>query len=270
MPTYIVGDIQGCFTGLQRLLKKVEFSATNDRLIAVGDLIGRGSQPLETIEYLHSLGDKFASVLGNHDLHFLAICAGIRKAKPSDNLGNLLASAQLKTFTYWLRQKPLALMADQNTLVTHAGLYPKWSVQKALKVSAEVSQQLQSKNWKDMLAQMYGNQPVVWKKSLRGSPRLRFTVNALTRMRFIKDGQELDFSCKMSPQQAPDELVPWFKVTNLKLKPEQKVVFGHWASLNGRTGLQQFRGLDTGYIWGQEMTLLNLCSGKVVSIKHQD
>jgi bis(5'-nucleosyl)-tetraphosphatase (symmetrical) len=267
---YIVGDIQGCFVGLQRLLKQVEFSPINDRLIAVGDLIGRGTQPLETLDYLHSLENSFDTVLGNHDLHLLAIYAGIRKAKSNDNLGTLLASPTLQTHINWLRHKPLALMADQDTLVTHAGLYPKWSVKKALKVSREVSEQLQGNNWKEFLSNMYGNQPSVWQKSLQGAERLRFIVNAMTRMRFIKNKDELDFNCKTSPDQAPNDLTPWFKVANKKLKANQKIVFGHWASLNGQTALPQFYGLDTGYIWGQNMTLLDLSSDKLYSVTYQE
>lgn len=270
MAIYIVGDIQGCYLGLQRLLKQVEFSPVNDRLIAVGDLIGRGTQPLETLDFLHSLEESFDTVLGNHDLHLLAIYAGIRKAKSNDNLGTLLASPNLKTHVNWLRSKPLALLADKNTLVTHAGLYPKWSVKKALKVSLEVSEQLNGNNWKEFLASMYGNQPAVWEKSLHGAQRFRFIVNAMTRMRFIKNKYELDFDCKTSPGLAPDYLTPWFNVTNKKLKKNQRVVFGHWASLNGNTQLSQFCGLDTGYIWGQDMTLFNLTSGKLYAVKYQE
>lgn len=270
MAIYIVGDIQGCFMGLQRLLKQVNFSAINDHLIAVGDLIGRGTQPLETLNYLYSLEESFDTVLGNHDLHLLAIYAGIRKAKPNDNLGTLLASPTLQTHINWLRRKPLALMADQDTLVTHAGLYPKWSVKKALKLSLEVSEQLQGNNWKAFLSKMYGNQPAAWQRSLRGAERLRFIVNAMTRMRFIKNKEELDLHCKTSPELAPDDLIPWFNVANKKLKAHQKVVFGHWASLHGDTHASQFCGLDTGYVWGQDMTLLNLCSGKIFSTAYQD
>ncbi|WP_339721389.1 symmetrical bis(5'-nucleosyl)-tetraphosphatase [uncultured Paraglaciecola sp.] len=270
MATYIVGDIQGCFEGLQRLLKQVDFSPANDHLIAVGDLIGRGSHPLETLNYLHSLEESFDTVLGNHDLHLLAIYSGIRKAKPNDNLDTLLTSPTLKTHINWLRRKPLALMADPDTLVSHAGLYPNWSVKKALKLSSEVSEQLQSKNWKGFLAEMYGNQPSIWQKSLQGTERFRFIVNAMTRMRFIKNKDELDFNCKMSPETAPIEFTPWFNVPNKKLKPHQKVVFGHWAALNGNTQLTQFLGLDTGYVWGQNMTMLKLSSGELFSVQYQD
>jgi bis(5'-nucleosyl)-tetraphosphatase (symmetrical) len=270
MSTYIVGDIQGCFDGLQKLLKKVDFSPANDRLIAVGDLVGRGTQALETLNYLHTLEDSFDTVLGNHDLHLMAIYAGIRKAKPSDNLDTLLASPSIKKHVNWLRGKPLALMADPDTLVTHAGLFPEWSVKKALKFSLEVSAQLQGKDWRKFLANMYGNQPVAWHKTLLGPQRLRFIVNAMTRMRFIENKVNLDFNCKVSPDLAPQELTPWFKVRNEKLKSNEKIVFGHWAALNGNTALQQFCGLDTGYVWGQTMTMLNLSTNEIYAVNYQD
>lgn len=270
MATYIVGDIQGCFSGLQRLLEKVAFSPIDDRLIAVGDLIGRGPEPLQTLDFLRSLEDKFDTVLGNHDLHLLAIYANIRKAKSNDNLDTLLNSPSLETHINWLRTKPLALMADSNTLVTHAGLYPKWSISKALKASAEVSQRLQANDWTDFLANMYGNQPNIWDKHLVGADRTRFIVNALTRMRFIENQNQLNFNCKMAPELAPANLAPWFAVNNDKLQTQQKVVFGHWASLNGKTANKQFIALDTGYIWGQSMTLLNLSTSKIYSVKHKE
>ena len=270
MSTYIVGDIQGCFDGLQKLLNTVDFSPTNDHLIAVGDLVGRGSQALETLNYLHSLEDSFDTVLGNHDLHLMAIYAGIRKAKPNDNLDTLLASSTIKNHINWLRTKPLALMANPNTLVTHAGLYPEWSVKKALRFSLEVSQQLQGKDWKKVLANMYGNQPIAWQKTLLGPQRLCFIVNAMTRMRFIESKVNLDFTCKISPDTAPVNLTPWFNVENKKLKSNERVVFGHWASLNGITHLHQFCGLDTGYVWGQTMTMLNLSTDEIYTVNYQD
>lgn len=270
MSTYIVGDIQGCFDGLQKLLKKVNFSPVSDRLIAVGDLVGRGSQALETLNYLHALEGSFDTVLGNHDLHLMAIYAGIRKAKPSDNLDTLLASSNIKNHIDWLRTKPLALLADPNTLVTHAGLFPEWSVKKALKFSLEISEQLQGKDWKNGLANMYGNQPVAWHKTLLGPQRLRFIVNAMTRMRFIENKVNLDFSCKVSPDLAPEELTPWFNVENKKLKSNERVIFGHWAGLNGKTHLHQFCGLDTGYVWGQTMTMLNLSTDEICVVNSQD
>ncbi|MEP1553860.1 MAG: symmetrical bis(5'-nucleosyl)-tetraphosphatase [Paraglaciecola sp.] len=270
MATYIVGDIQACFTGLVRLLDSVGFSAERDKLIAVGDLIGRGPHAIETIEYLYSLGDSFDTVLGNHDLHLLAIYSGIRKAKPNDKLDTLLSSKNIETYINWLRKKPLALKPNENSIVTHAGLYPKWSIKQALAYSDEISEQLTGDKWQTFLTNMYGNQPNIWDKELTGAKRFRFIVNALTRMRFIKDGDTLDFDCKAAPEDASSELTPWFNCHNEKLKNSQQVIFGHWAALNGVTHTTQASGLDTGYIWGNKLTLLDLSKNVKHSVKYKD
>ena len=270
MATYIVGDVQGCYDGLRKLLNKVDFSPNHDRLIAVGDLIGRGNQPLETLDYLHSLKDRFDTVLGNHDLHLFAIYAGIRQAKPNDKLDTLLNSSTFKHHIDWLRRQPLALLADKNTLVTHAGLYPNWSFEQALNYSQEVSKQLQAKDWTRFLGHMYGNQPAVWNNALSGSKRLRFIVNAMSRMRYIENHATLEFQCKTTPDIAPNGLTPWFRIKNDKLTSQQKVVFGHWASLQGKTHSKQFIALDTGYVWGNNMTLLNLSTGQLCSVSFKE
>jgi bis(5'-nucleosyl)-tetraphosphatase (symmetrical) len=157
MPNYIVGDIQGCYSGLRALLKKAQFNPTKDKLWAVGDLIGRGPEALQTLRFLYALGDRFETVLGNHDLHLLAIYCGVRQAKPADKLDELLAAKELPGYIKWLRSKPLAIRLDQHTLLTHAGLYPLWSYEKALGLSLEISEQLSGKHWKALLQQMYSN-----------------------------------------------------------------------------------------------------------------
>ncbi|WP_158967360.1 symmetrical bis(5'-nucleosyl)-tetraphosphatase [Paraglaciecola sp. L3A3] len=270
MATYIVGDIQACLGGLQALLKKVNFDANDDRLIAVGDLIGRGPQALETLQFLKSLGNSFDTVLGNHDLHFIAIYANIRHAKASDQFDQLLASPEIESYIHWLRQKPLALLLNPETLICHAGLYPTWSFKKALKYSDEISKQLGSENWQKFLVKMYGNQPDSWSKNLNTEERTRFIVNAFTRMRYMKQKIALDFSCKTAPENAPKNLTPWFKVKNDDLKKNQRVIFGHWAALQGNTQTNTFIGLDTGYLWGQSMTMLELETEKRYVVKHQD
>ncbi|WP_340678477.1 symmetrical bis(5'-nucleosyl)-tetraphosphatase [Paraglaciecola sp.] len=270
MADYIVGDIQGCFDGLKKLLASVSFDPTKDKLIAVGDLVGRGPQSLETLEYLYSLGEQFDTVLGNHDLHLLAIYCGIRQAKPNDKLGKLLADKNIATYIHWLRGKPLALAIDDNTLVSHAGLYPQWSVQQALNLSAECSALLQSTSWQTHLAQMYGNKPDKWQVELSGNERWRFTINAFTRMRYMYDAQKLEFNCKDSPAKAPKNLSPWFEVSNKNLTDNTRLIFGHWATLAGQTNNRQFIALDTGYIWGQQLTMWQVQNNKKYSVSFQD
>ncbi|MFT5312949.1 MAG: bis(5'-nucleosyl)-tetraphosphatase (symmetrical), partial [Paraglaciecola sp.] len=194
MSNYIVGDIQGCYSGLRKLLKKAKFDPAHDKLWAVGDLVGRGPESLQTLGFLYALGDRFETVLGNHDLHLLAIYCGIRPVKPADKLDELLAAKELPLYIKWLRTKHLAIKLDEHTLLTHAGLYPLWSIDKALSLSAEINAQLTGKQWRLLLQQMYSNDPSCWKKSLQDMPRWRFIINAFTRMRYLENDCKLEFT----------------------------------------------------------------------------
>ncbi|WP_026377519.1 symmetrical bis(5'-nucleosyl)-tetraphosphatase [Aestuariibacter salexigens] len=255
MANLIIGDIQGCADGLFAVLEKAGFNPAVDKLWCVGDLVARGADSLLTLQYLYDLGDRFHTVLGNHDLHFLAVANGIKQAKASDKLGPLLRDKQLKRYVEWLRHMPLATMCTPSILLTHAGLYPKWSVEKAISLSGEIEQKLQGSSWKDLLRMMYGSEPTRWKDSLTDIKRARFIINAMTRMRFVDMEGNLNLSLKSSPAAAPAHLQPWFRIDNPQLQPDQRVIFGHWAALQGQTDSQQFIGLDTGYVWGNQMTV---------------
>ncbi|BFT29213.1 symmetrical bis(5'-nucleosyl)-tetraphosphatase [Alteromonas sp. D210916BOD_24] len=267
---FVIGDIQGCYNGLQRVLEKACFDPKKDQLFAVGDLVARGEDSLKTLRYLKSLGSGFASVLGNHDLHLLAVANGIRKAKKSDKLAPLLNAPDLAELIDWLRQFPLARKIAPNTVMIHAGLYPLWSVQQSIDLSEEVSQILSSEHYASFLSTMYGNTPDKWSADLTGTDRHRFIVNACTRMRFLKPDARLEFESKAHPDAVSlstnSTLIPWFDYTNKQLKEKDTVVFGHWAALSGQTNKSQFVGLDTGYVWGQSMTLLNLTTQQVISV----
>ena len=256
MADYIVGDIQGCLSGLKDLLNKVGFTPGSDTLYAVGDLIGRGSEALDTLKYLYGLGDSFQTVLGNHDLNLLAIYCGVKRAKKGDKLDAVIASADFAKYCHWLRTKPLAMNINDTTLVAHAGLYPTWSFDKALELSAEISGALQSTQWQQLVKNMYGDKPNRWRDDLTGEARQRFIINAFTRMRFLEKDNRLDLNCKTHPSDAPKSLTPWFTIENPQLEAQQKVVFGHWAALDGDTNSEKFIALDTGYVWGGHMTLL--------------
>ncbi|GAA0859151.1 symmetrical bis(5'-nucleosyl)-tetraphosphatase [Aliiglaciecola litoralis] len=269
MADFIVGDIQGCYSGLRRLLDKVKFDPQCDKLWGVGDLIARGPDSLKTLSFLYDLGVAFDTVLGNHDLHFLAIYAGLKTPKRNDNLSPLLRSDRVDELAHWLRTKPLALRLNKHSLISHAGLYPKWSFKKAVKLSEEVSTVLRSEQWLDFLSQMYGNQPDRWDPALQGIERLRFITNAFTRMRYIKDADRLEFETKTAPTKNNTSIVPWFNVPNVKMKPKRQVIFGHWATLMGQTESTQYIALDTGYVWGNAMTLLNLQSGKKTQVQNK-
>ncbi|MBU3020976.1 symmetrical bis(5'-nucleosyl)-tetraphosphatase [Aestuariibacter sp. A3R04] len=264
--TLIVGDIQGCFSGLMSLLAKAQFDERKDTLIAVGDLVARGEDSLATLKFLMSLGSRFRTVLGNHDLHLLAVSQGIKPAKKNDRLSNLLSDKHLPDCVDWLRQFPLALKVDTQTVVVHAGLYPQWSVSELLCYSEEVSHSLRGPNWRILLQQMYKNSPQIWSDKLQGISRLRFIINACTRMRFLKADAALEFATKHHPNDAPAGFQPWFRVNNDKLLPNEKIIFGHWAALDGETHSDRFIGLDTGYVWGNKMTALHLESNSVVQV----
>ena len=258
MARYVIGDIQGCYEGLSRLLDKVKFDPACDTLYAVGDLIARGEDSLSTIRLLRSLGNQFSTVLGNHDLHFLAVSQGLKKVKANDKLDTLLACPELPDIIEWYRQWPLAMMLDDNTIMVHAGLYPDWSLSQLCALSQEISAELQSPRWCQLLENMYGNGPTHWDQGLSGTARQRFIINSTTRMRFLSADGGLNMKAKYAPKDAPGSLNPWFKVNNPQLQPEQRVIFGHWAALMGHTESSQFQALDTGYVWGNQLTLLNL------------
>ena len=266
MQRLVVGDIQGCYKGLCKLLKKAKFDPNKDKLYAVGDLIARGEDSKSTVDLLRDLGGSFQTVLGNHDLHFLAISQGLKPAKPSDRLGPLLKHKKLNDVVNWLRQFPLALQVDDNTLLTHAGLYPRWSFTDAITYSNAVQRELMSDQWQMFLQRMYGNYPDYWYQGMPHADMLRFAVNSFTRMRFIDQQGHLEFKTKTAPSRQDFPLRPWFTAYNPYLKPEQRVVFGHWAALLGKTSSLQFIGLDTGYVWGNSLTALRLEDNKIISI----
>lgn len=266
--SFVVGDIQGCHRGLLDLLDTVNFNADVDTLYAVGDLVARGDDSLSTLRFLKSLDSSFYTVLGNHDLHLLAVASGIREAKKSDNLQPLIDAPDFNDLIDWLRTFPLALRINKHNLLVHAGLFPEWSFKDVIAASDSVSSLLRSDDYVSFLKTMYGNMPTHFNDASTDEEKTRFTVNACTRMRYLHPDNRLEFSNKSHPANTatPSELVPWFNVPNSKLKKKQKVIFGHWAALNGDTEHNQFIGLDTGYVWGQTMSLLHIESGTITQV----
>jgi bis(5'-nucleosyl)-tetraphosphatase (symmetrical) len=262
---YVVGDIQGCLNGLQALLKKVNFDPSQDKLWSVGDLVARGPSSLETLRYLKSLGSSFETVLGNHDLHLIAIFHKVGRIKSNDLLDDLVKAHDFEELIAWLSTKPLAIRIDKQHLLSHAGLYPSWSFKQAVSYSKEVSECLTSKKVVKFCKAMYGNEPEVWSEDLQGMDRLRFITNAFTRMRFLNK-RALDFKQKCHPNNAPEQYTPWFNIKNKQLKNHHKIVFGHWASLSGETHSNKFIALDTGYVWGKSLSIYCLEKQEIISI----
>ncbi|GAA5139602.1 symmetrical bis(5'-nucleosyl)-tetraphosphatase [Thalassotalea piscium] len=256
MATYFVGDIQGCFQELIALLGKVNFNPHNDQLWVAGDMVARGPDSLATIEFLMSLGDSVKAVLGNHDLHLLAVIAGHKKVKEQDKLAPLLASPNLNKITNWLAQTPLLRkLPNECVYMSHAGISPQWSIKVAEEQALLAQQKLSSAERDIWLNKMYGEQPNSWGNAVTDEQRFRYTINAFTRMRYCYLDGSLEFNCKEPPEQAPSDLVPWFQLA--KPLDDCHWLFGHWAALQGKCSHKNAYALDTGCVWGEHLTLLH-------------
>lgn len=266
MTTYAIGDVQGCYSSLRRLLDKIDFQPLHDTLWFVGDLINRGSESLATLHFIRSLGNNAVVVLGNHDLHLMAVAQGLRESKHKDSLDDILNSPDREALLFWLRQQKL-LYTDKNLgySMSHAGIYPTWNLSQATAYANEVEAVLHSDDYLELLAHLYGNEPAIWQESLKGWDRLRCIVNVFTRMRYLDDHLGLNFSCKTPVEQAPSSLKPWFS-HNVKALEETHIVFGHWSALRGETHTRYIEAIDTGCVWGYELTALNLENGQRTSV----
>lgn len=263
MTRYAVGDVQGCFTPLQRLLERVKFDPARDHLWATGDLVNRGPQSLECLRFFYGLGDSARVVLGNHDLHLLAIANGVRGLKRGDTVQPILDAPDRDELLAWLCRQPLLYRDDAYTMI-HAGLAPQWSLNQAQQLSDELARVLQSDLLPDFLHGMYGDTPTNWSDNLEGIERWRTITNYFTRLRFCTADGELDLKSKEGPGTAPPGFMPWFDVPGRKSAGATLLV-GHWATLMGKTGRDDVIALDTGCVWGNRLTLLNMDTQALVS-----
>lgn len=254
MANYIVGDLQGCFDELLLLLQQADFDASEDTLWVAGDLVARGPKSLEVLRFIRSLGDNAKVILGNHDLHLLAVSLGLFKVKEKDQTAPIFNAEDKDELLDWLRQQPL--MAEHDEFVMcHAGISPQWTLEDARKANKQITEILHSKDWQWLIENMYANQPDLWSESLDGIERYRYIINAFTRMRFCFPDGRLDMECKLPPKQVNDgSLIPWFQL-NSRIKLDKPVLFGHWAALEGYEG-EEVIGLDTGCVWGGHLTML--------------
>ncbi|MDI6749635.1 MAG: symmetrical bis(5'-nucleosyl)-tetraphosphatase [Pseudomonadota bacterium] len=258
MATYAIGDVQGCFEPLQRLLDYLRFSPATDRLWFVGDLVNRGPQSLEVLRFVKSLGDAAITVLGNHDLHLVMQAAGFGKASKEDTLDAVFAAPDRDDLLAWLRSCPLFHVEGEWAMV-HAGLLPSWDVAKARALSDEVSAALTAPDYRDFLAHMWGSEPDAWRDDLTGWDRLRVIVNAMTRMRFVTPEGRMEFRApgsKGPPERGPAGTLPWFAVPERK-SADHLIVFGHWSALGFRQ-MDKVLALDSGCLWGGSLTAVRL------------
>jgi bis(5'-nucleosyl)-tetraphosphatase (symmetrical) len=247
MALYMIGDVQGCDDALARLLAHIGFSPSRDTLYLLGDLVNRGPQSLAVLRRVIALDGAARCVLGNHDLHLLALTQGVRKPHKSDTLQAVLDAPDREQLIDWLRAQPLAMQAH-GWLMVHAGVLPQWTVPQTLALAGEVQAVLASPQWADFLHQMYGNRPDHWRDGLQGSERLRVVVNALTRLRFCSVEGVMDFDTKDSADAAPPGFLPWFEVPGRR-SAGTPLAFGHWSTL-GLLHRPDVLGLDTGCVWG--------------------
>jgi bis(5'-nucleosyl)-tetraphosphatase (symmetrical) len=257
MAVYAIGDIQGCGAALEALLKKLHFRKSRDRLWLVGDLVNRGPDSLGVLRRVMGLGRSVTCVLGNHDLHLLATVAGERDLSPADTFGQVLAAPDADKIIDWLRRRPL-LHYDPGTkhLLVHAGVPPGWTVTQAREQAREVEALLRGRNWRAALRTMYGNEPSAWSHKLDREDQRRYTINALTRMRYCDRRGRLDLSESGPPGSQPKGLTPWFDVPGRRSR-NAHVVFGHWAAL-GVLRRKDVTGLDSGCVWGGCLTAVRL------------
>lgn len=258
MTDYAVGDIQGCYSELRHLLDKVSFDPDHDILWAVGDLVNRGPESLETLRYLKSLKKHCIAVLGNHDLHLLAVAHGVRRAKGLDTIDTILAAKDRDKLLDWVRHRPLVHYDKSlKTLMVHAGIPPIWDLDDTRQRAKELEKVLQGKECGEFLENMYGNKPRRWSDKLNGWKRLRMITNYFTRMRLCQADGTLDLSTKLDINASVNGYAPWFQQPS-RLPSKLNVVFGHWAALKGETGMKRIHALDTGCVWGHCLTLMNL------------
>lgn len=265
MTTYAIGDVQGCYEALRRLLDRLCYDPAHDQLWFAGDLVNRGPGSLSTLRFVKSLGPSALTVLGNHDLHLLARAHGGRAGK-QDTLDEVLSAPDCDALLDWLRQQPLMHEANGWTLL-HAGLPPQWTLADARRAARSLEKTLRGPKLARFLADLYGDEPRVWTPALRGCKRQRYIVNAFTRMRYCSDDGSLDFKHKSRPGQQPSGLQPWFSVADRQV-PESEIIFGHWSTL-GQVHWPQYRvwGLDTGAVWGGQLTALNLETRQLTQVE---
>lgn len=263
MATYAIGDVQGCYTELRQLLDVISFNPDCDLIWFTGDLVNRGPHNEETLSFVKSLGSRAVVVLGNHDLYLLSVVFGDRALAPGDTIGDVVHSKRCDELCHWLREQPMIHECD-NHLLVHAGIPHIWDREQAIALASELEDVLRGNDYSHFLRGMYGNQPSVWNDGLVGIDRLRSITNYLTRMRFVNSNGELRFESNLGLEYAPNGSKAWFQH---EPKIRETIVFGHWASLNGRTSDRQFIATDTGCVWGRTLTAVRLNDRRTFSVQ---
>jgi len=255
MATYAIGDVQGCYDQLRRLLDEIEFEPARDRLWFVGDLVNRGRQSLEILRFVKALGEGAVTILGNHDLHLLVVAEGFRKPHRSDTLEAVLSAPDRDELLAWLRHRKM-MHAENDYAMVHAGLLPQWTVAQAIGLGQEVERALSGENYREFLRHMYGNEPTRWRDDLLGYHRLRVITNAMTRLRLCTAEGTMEFSHKTGLQNLPSGFLPWYDVPT-RASRDTAIISGHWAAL-GLVVRSDLLAIDTGCVWGRLLSAVRL------------
>ena len=270
MSTYAIGDLQGCHKELTQLLDEINFNNKNDQIWFVGDMVNRGPQSLACLRLIKSLGDSAKVVLGNHDLHLLAVANKVRKPHKKDTVNKIIESEDADDLLSWVTNLPLLVNdPDLDFTMVHAGLPPQWSLYQAIELAQETESLLRSDKFNDFLNYMYGDQPDKWSDSLKDYDRHRFIINCFTRIRYCDANGRLNLKEKGKPGTQTNSLTPWYAISNRKTK-NNKIVFGHWSTihLGNEKNFKQYNvyPLDTGCLWGGELTAMRLDDEKLFSV----
>lgn len=263
MATYVIGDIQGCFEALEKLLDRIAFDSRRDRLWFVDDLVNRGPDSLATIRFVRSLGESAVTVLGNHDLHLLTVAAGFAHLHRGDTLADILEAPDREALLDWLRHCKL-MHVDEGWAMVHAGLLPQWSIGEARALAAEVEEALAGPDSRELLRHMYGNQPDAWDPKLEGYDRLRVIINAMTRLRLCTPDGRMEFRHKSAPRNLPPGFLPWYAVPG-RASAGHPIVFGHWSTL-GLHATDDVVALDSGCLWGGALSALRLHDRRIFQV----
>ena len=258
MATYAVGDIQGCYDSLLCVLDQCQFNPSVDKLWVAGDIVNRGPKSLKTLRFLHSLGDAVVAVLGNHDLHLLATAFGCRSYNNRDTLEKILKAPDRDQLLHWMMHRKLVHHdPGLGFTMVHAGIPPQWSIEDALQRAAEIEAILQGKKFERYFETLYGNKPDKWDDDLKGPDRWRVITNYFTRMRFCTKKGRLELTCTQPATSPPKGFAAWYSFEN-RVAKNDRILFGHWASLQGVTNTPNVFALDTGCVWGGQLSMMRL------------
>lgn len=263
MSTYVIGDVQGCLSALHELLETIAFEPARDRLWLTGDLVNRGEDSIGTLRWCMAHEASIVAILGNHDLHLLAVAEGFVPAHRNDTLDEILDAPDRAEVLDWLRQRPM-VHREGNNLMVHAGLLPAWSADEAVALGRELEAILRGPDYRAFLREMYGNEPRCWDSAVTGQDRLRLIANAMTRLRFLHADGGMEFLHKCAPEAAPAELTPWYDAPDRQSR-DVRVFFGHWSAL-GLFERQDVVGLDTGCLWGGRLSAMRLDDGRLFQV----